>query len=339
MFLPNPLLSFVNGIGVANSSGYTQFGTSSCYGAVSVSTLSSVLDGYRVVGWGLRIRNLQAPGTATGMIEVAQVPCNGTIPGLAAIAESNITFANFIPLSIGGVSNSTAFYSLLGYPESDEFAVQELMANDLLICGKITSPDYLRFRNTDNAVTLSASRQLVDGAEQNTTGNTIAATGGGDAANCQGRTAILVRLRGFPASVTSVIDIEVIYHLEGTPTVQAVPTLESGARAEIAVNPSEMAMVVSKLARDPPARIISPMLAHARRAASGAAHGVLSSINTRLGLGAASGSLPKRLGALGGDAALYALAAKYGSVPKMLTALLTASGSKKKKQSKALVVR
>ncbi len=282
---------------------------------------------------------MQPPSSAVGRIEIAQVPILSSMPAYGAILNSNITFDYLVPLATGSTTNSTNFYSLLNYPESDEFVVQELMANDLLVVGKITSPDWLRFNNSDVVNSISSTTLSNDGGIVTTSTGVVSNPGGAGASFCLGRTGIAIKLTGFPASITVALDIELIYHIEGPPVSGLGNGLSTGAAPLVAVNPTEMSRQVSELARAPAARVIPPWITHLKGAASGIGHGVLDSVNTRLGLGAASGALPKRLGSLGGDAAMLALALKRKGASKIMNALISGAQTATRNRQRQLALK
>lgn len=304
LFLPAPLLSMVRGTGTVTATQMVPFSSSaSAYRAVNPAALSNNLENFRVVSWGIRIRNLQAPGTATGMIEVAQTPALGHIPGYKTLEYQNVTFDYLVPLITGTVTSSGDLASLLAYPESDEYAVQELMANDLLFVGKVCSSEWTTFRNPDTSNALAATLDNVDAGNVTTATGLVTQSSPSDPTQSQGRTAVCIRLRGFPASI-NVLDVEYIAHYEGTPSLNFQPSISAGSAIISVSNPTEVRDEITKLSRSPVGRIIPPWILHARGALAQGAHGALDVINSRLGLGAASGSIPRRVAAVGVDAAV-----------------------------------
>ncbi len=296
---PSPCFSGVIGNGTISWSGAQSYsGATTAYRAVQQSQLAGQCESFRVVAWGIRVRNLQAPGTATGMLEIAQTPITDSIPNYNVLSTSSILPADLLNLSLGAVATSGKFASLLAYPESDEFAVQELMANDILVSGKVCSSEWLRFLNPDTDTVLGTSF-LNEGGLVSSAG-AVSGSGLNDVTSAAGRTAILLRLRGFPASI-NVLDLEYIVHFEGQPSSTSNTTIDLGSAQINMVNPNEVKAVVSRQSLAPVARIIPPWIAHSRGAAAQAIHGGLDAINNRLGLGAASGTIPRRIAAVGGD--------------------------------------
>lgn len=232
------------------------------------------------------------------MLEIAQTPIQDSIPNYNTLVSSSIAAADLYSVSLGAVAASGQFASLLAYPESDEFAVQELMANDILVSGKVCSAEWKRFLNPDFSAGVG-SVFYNEGGLVSATG-VVSNSGLNDFTSATGRTAILIRLRGFPASV-SALDIEYILHMEGQPSSTSNTTIDQGSAQLNLVNPNEVSRVISRQSLAPVAKIIPPWIAHSRGVAAEAVHGGLDAINNRLGLGAASGTIPRRIAAIGGD--------------------------------------
>ncbi len=286
MFLPSPCLSFGAIDGTSTYNGFTFSGETKLGYATAPSSVLSLLDDFRVVSWGLRIRNLQPPGTAVGMVEVAQVPCGSHAPAWKMLNTSSFdssqTLVNVLLNSV--TLNGTVFSSLLNLPDSDEYAVQELMANDLLLVGKICAPSYLELKSANTVSKYNATySQAFDGETYVTATGLLPSDNGmgTDPTQLDGRTAILLNLRGFPAS-TSSLDVEIIYHIEGTPAPLAQPGLTTGGGSRAVADPVGTARAVAALSREPPAKLIPPQIVHH----SGG--GVANPVDVRLGMGAAS---------------------------------------------------
>jgi len=255
------------------------------YGATSAASVYGKLDDERVVAWGLRIRNVQPPGSATGMIEVAQVPAGIYAPNPTVLDNIAPTDAGFVGLALNDLPFSgTQWSTLLNLPDSDEYAVQELMASDILAVGKFCSPDYLKFRHANGSAAYNGASSLSDQVEYTTAG-VINTNGTSNQAtnDLSGRTAIVVRLRGFPVS-TMALDVEIVYHLEGTP-ISDVSGLATGAKISLAISPVALSQMVSEVNRRPGSMMIAPWIAHQ---AKNVYKGMSDVVSSRLGLGAAT---------------------------------------------------
>jgi len=290
-------------------------------GSVTLAVLQAALGDYRVVSWGVRVRNIQPPGTAVGMLDVAQVPAARYLPGYDVLTNYAMTVANIESIFLGTIAGTgTGFTSLLNLPDSDEFAVQELMANDLLIVPKIVSPEYANFLSTPSSANGTATQIFPDpgGEVFDVTAKTLTAGTRGDASQMAGRSVVLLHGRGFPNS-TSILDIEVIYHIEGTPLGTST-ALTSGAKSIGISNPTEVSKEISKLSRQPCARIIPPFIMHHGSQFVG---GAMAAVNARLGLGAASAreewdrsGKVRRIGMIAGQIASNVVARKVNQTKR-----------------------
>lgn len=311
VLLPCPYWSMLHCIGSFSWTSGSNYANNN-WSSIPPASLTAECENFRLVSWGIRLRNLQAPGTATGMIEIAQVPCLNTIPSYTALFNAAITPAYGFPLIAGGYYG-TGLPSLLGYPESDEVAVQELMSNDVLVVGKVTSPEWMVFKNPDTTASVNGTQTINEGGVITTSTGVVAAAGSRGGTDCVGRTCIMINGRGFP-NITKAFDIEIIYHYEGTPITAATNYINTAAPPISVVNPRLTEVVVAKLSRSPVMRVIPPFIAHAKGVMSDAAKGGFDAINARLGLGPASvgpQSLSRSLGRKATEQLLLALAARY----------------------------
>jgi len=323
---PSPCASVYVGNGSSTYTGTTFSGATTMGFAVSSATLAGVLSNYRVVSTGIRIRNVQPPGTAVGMLEVAQIPANDVVPSWYLLQN--------LAISITGITNTfldgTAVGSILNLPDSDEFAVQELMANDLLVVLKKVSPRWMDFNSLSQSTDISASQKMVDpgGTYEINATQTVASSPGQDT-RMGGNTYLYFKGSGFPNS-TKALDVEIVYHIEGTP-VAATGGLTSGSGSVRINNPEIVRQGVMAIARAPAARIIPPWIIHAK---SNFVRGVFDGVNARLGMGAGSISVAREKynsKGIAGKAGMLVGGAASGVVARKLKALKAA-----KKASKAL---
>lgn len=302
--LPNPHVSVAVVSGSSSFSGGTFASNADVGYMIAPNTTKAILDDFRVVSFGIRIRNVQPPGTATGMLEIAQVPAGSAIPSFtildgAAATNDQVymnTFANGILIAASG-----AFNSLLNLPDSDEYAVQELMANDIEVAGKICSAEHATFRNTNVDSSWSATQQIVSEGQvwTTSTGGLSGAATTNRPATMQmlGRTVILINGRGFPASTRS-LDVEIVYHIEGTPAPVTGITWNSGSMPIAIIDPNAYHKVLSQMAHEPASRLVESTQAHKRGAVGRFTAGLGEGVRARLGLGPRStgGGTSRRLG-------------------------------------------
>lgn len=294
IIMPSPVLSLIAGDAGSTVSwgGSGAFaGTTNAYRGTPLGQLQNNVADFRVVAWGVRIRNLQPPGTATGMIEIAQVPCTRHVPGETMLESVAIARSNLVQLCVSMANNTGALPTLLGLPESDEYAVQELMANDILAVGKTCSPDWKRLRTTYVNDSINATQTMVNEGVYYTDATGVIVNSGGfsDTTDGTGRTAILIRTRGFPATGPH-LDVEIIYHLEGTPSPAANVYVQTGSGALSVVAPQAVEAIQAEQNAKPSSWIIPAFIAHARKGVSNILSGAGDAVSARLGMGAATES-------------------------------------------------
>lgn len=298
---PSPVASFYapagNTVvwgGTGNFAGATRM-----YRGVPNGQMTANLTDFRVVGFGVRIRNLQPPGTATGMIEIAQVSCSRHMPNEGILQAYGPTDDYLVKATTGLISSSGALTSLLSLPEADEYAVQELMANDIMCIGKTTGPAWKALKVTQIDAAYNATMAAVDYGElfDTTTGALKLLTPDyADSTSVEGRTCVAIRLRGFPAS-TIALDMEIIYHLEGTPSTTSNQYIQSGTGALAVIHPAVVEKQVANLNSGPCSSLMPAWIAHAagqvRQGIGNIGAGFGDAISARLGMGAASSSTSK----------------------------------------------
>jgi hypothetical protein len=264
------------------------------YGLTDASTLWSSVKDFRVTGFGLKLRNVQPPSSAIGMIEVAQVPVNDYMPGPQAldILVGGVDPANLALRTTGLGSASNLFYSLLNLPISDEFSVQELMSDNLEIVGKINGPQAYTFKSMVFDANLGGTTATYDTDDYIYTGNQSAVTTAGinglrGCTSSYGRSAIAINLRGFPAS-TKVLDVEIVLHLEGTPATLALVGFTPGNQVRNIAQPGLLSRVSTFLSSTPVAMLASSALMHVAGTALG---GPMGMITAKLGVPAVRGTI------------------------------------------------
>lgn len=236
-FLPNPMLSMMDiygltaptsGNGSVTSTGMNKLNASvgfagyKTYSSVLPSSLRGLLSSFRVVSWGIKISNLQPQLSATGRIIIAQVPIGDTMPGLADF--TNATSANIVLPVFGSTVNSLSSSALLNLPTAVEIPVSNLVAETVAVNGMYTSPAFFDFKGTPADNTSIGNNLFIgDSNIVNEVLNVVTFTEWKDLTRCRGGTGIVVYFEGFPEGVSNALQIETIYHIEGSPIVSAVP--------------------------------------------------------------------------------------------------------------------
>jgi len=229
-------------------------------GMINESNMKAQFSRYRVVGWGVRVRALQAPLNQQGKILFAKVPSLNTMAmyNLTAGTSQWNQYLNYYGLP--GV-DSTGFIStgINSLPSVHETTVATLSAEGGIdIPGQLCSPLAYGFRDATNISVLgtAAGGNIAQGmvtdmlTTQNPQQNPGAATvsggsglpttySGGIAGNISsvtdpdfmlqgGWSTLCCRATGLVASAnTPVFDLEVIFHLEGNPPVGSIACFAS----------------------------------------------------------------------------------------------------------------
>lgn len=265
MFLPNPVVSMVDltrintaslGVKAVQSTPMTPFSNSTSnpsggiYGAVTQAAVSTIFSTWRVVSWGIKISNLQPQLNATGRFFVSYFPCGDTMPTPLDISLANT--AGIVSPMVG--INSVALESsvILETPTAFEFTVGDLMRGDIQLSGMYTNSNFWTFKSSLGAG--DAGTRVV-GDEVSVTSSGVASGSYKDLSRCNGGCAIVLYAEGLPAGVLANIQIETIYHLEGTPQFASasnsmlVPSV--GRKANVGTqNNVDIAMISSSLLKN-----------------------------------------------------------------------------------------
>lgn len=212
-------------------------------------TLSSQLTNYRIVGYGVRIYNAGSINTTAGRVIVATSPVSSwvnlkaaTIGGQAttsvnAAASAFSTYASYgLPTVIVNGSYVIDSGALPGMQNCIETSLVSLAANPVVVTPKVNSPEAFEFRQTgDSAVGFSINNQ---------TSASYVSSGDASYLRVAGHELVVISVVGAPTN-TSVLQVEVVYHLEGSPSYSAL----SGDAPQVVAAPSTMAEIVAAAAR------------------------------------------------------------------------------------------
>jgi len=241
VYLANPLATVLdvglirNGVTSLNGpGGFSRFaGYTGVLGATTAAQLSAICSGFRVVGGGIRIRNLQPALTGTGRIFVACVPVaeNGMIDVGTLTSQTpsaggyNAIFNNLgLPLPV-----TCATAGIQALPLSDDFVVSSLISGDEIdINFQVFHPTAYSFKPTIESNLVNLTTSTSDSVTWASSGLVIAGSTSKQNTQSNGTAAIIIWGEGFPtgASVPP-IEIDYILHLETTPLVSAQTTSNS----------------------------------------------------------------------------------------------------------------
>jgi hypothetical protein len=228
----NPLFSFMDLTTASTSSaasGMSNMGANSphIYGAAALGNLVAEMATCRTVGWGYRLRNQLPPTTATGRIEWACVPCTGDIPGYAATLNLGVFSNNLLKFMTGAQYGSNtaqitagAPSSIMAYPCSGEFSIQDIISSGMEFTGKICDYSFVEFHNTNIQTSINATNSMSTNTAVLT--STLAPLGidNESCSNYRGWNVYIIRMEGLPVS-TVIAELDYIYHFEGSPPAPA----------------------------------------------------------------------------------------------------------------------
>lgn len=219
---------------------------------VDPSTFAAKMDNYRIVGYGVRMTGLSSMTNASGKFILGTYPITTNwatkdFPVGGTTMATNANNTQFKAWSSWGVptSGSTLTPALLvNLPGSRVVSAIEASENLFEINPRLSTPEAMNFRSSGDS--LSGFDQVPG------------ATTGGDASylHVAGHEASYIYYTGGVAS-TSTFDIELIYHLEGKPslstgTTQAVVSVvPSQTQAASPVQPVGMLKVLEAAAKQP----------------------------------------------------------------------------------------
>lgn len=248
IFFPCPYLSLFTTQGTSGSSAYYTglqqlAGDKRCYAAALVSgSLSSICSSYRVVGWGVRFRNLLPPTTATGYLTVCTLPMVGNLPGQNFLASNALASTGFVGHTLGmGLDGSGNIpTNIIEIPDAQTVTVQDIITYGLVARGQPNSLSVFDFHNSSNGTSVGSSMTFGVDGEFNTSTGAIISADNFNAMTCNGWNAIVFRGDGLPAGV--VLEYELVYHLEVVPvpssTDSSVPAADD-ARAAVVASSAE----------------------------------------------------------------------------------------------------
>lgn len=223
LFKCNPLISLIDltkfmGYTVSPATtGQTAYtGNPSFFAAVAQTNLQAALETFRVTSAGIKIRITTPPLYRTGRIVVCKVPDIDTFVGYNALVTQTLTTSSSGAASLTAGINPVylASSSVYDMPGAEIFEANDMNNEVITIPFKPTSDGCTRFRDTNIGPDLNGITS--EGAPYGSSAGIIAFDSNIPLLGCEGWEAIAVFLDGFPVSQPSV-QIEYIYHIEGTP--------------------------------------------------------------------------------------------------------------------------
>lgn len=239
---PNPFCMIANGNGTASTSPHITGGNTWSshpytggfyeYGLCTEDQLGSFFARYRVVGWGVRFRNLQPPLNQQGKFYAAKVPSLNQFANYSTAYTPKASWQNYLQFyELPNSDPSTGYVvnQIIGLPTAMENMVSALsIAGGLEVVGKVTSPVCQEWRDstnvtvvstTDEASPLMQSGQVLFQTNANTGQPYPVSAFDSDFLRQGGWSVLVIKATGLPNSPQAVFDLEAIMHLEGIPPV------------------------------------------------------------------------------------------------------------------------
>jgi hypothetical protein len=225
LLTPNPYMTAIETsrfyttfpiIGVTSMNNYSGFSDEVWY---STPDLTPIMSTARVVGFGITVRCLTPLLSRTGRIIIAPI---GTMSsGMDIVALSNVTLANAYAqrLTSGISTNTLATASLLNLPGAMQMSLCDMSNCDLVCASKPNSADAFKFRTTYQSDYITSATRVDTVVSENS--NTYAPNQSGVSDYFElgvGMTSFAIYYDGAPAN-TPVLEIDYVYHFEGTPVV------------------------------------------------------------------------------------------------------------------------
>jgi hypothetical protein len=219
----------------------------------TASTLYSKLTNYRIVNWGIRIRNTSSLTDAKGIITIAlfDIPDGMIVPASAAIGGQTANSGTFSTSTMNeylkalglptDATDSTLIdvNSLLDYPCHMRSQGVQLSEKTFEVLPKLTSPSSRNFRLSQDSpwgTDINAQTSLA-----------YIQPGNASYLRCDGWTGIAIGYAGGSATAsTQSFDIEVVYNIEGNPNVNSGTSFISTGAQNIC-DPIGMLQAQSKL--------------------------------------------------------------------------------------------
>jgi len=201
------------------------------YGACAPIAIQNIMNTYRVVACGFKVRVQMSEQFRTGSIVFAPVfYTRGGTPGYNALNDTLVNPSSGMATKLLGGLNPTVFNSaaILALPGAFEISLNDLTQKDLLLNCKPSSPAYEMFHTSTADSTLN--NLVTDGTqlEAGTVSGLIIHADDVDLLDMSGLNGWAMHFQGVPNATVPLVEIEYIMHLEGTPAISnstsATPT-------------------------------------------------------------------------------------------------------------------
>jgi hypothetical protein len=196
--------------------------------------LSGRLTNFRVVGFGVRIKNLLQPTAVTGKLIMACVPGQGNRCLTTKLYENEAMDLTVQSTNVGGVgltsANGSIPSSILELPESCEVSVASMISRNIDLVYRPLTMRAMEFQATTGIGNTTAANAvgIADApywdVATGLVGDTAVTAGAHTLIDLAGFPVWYVSGVGLPVSTSNVIELEFIWHLEGVPALNASTT-------------------------------------------------------------------------------------------------------------------
>lgn len=240
---PNPFMSIIDvqswsgGPSTSSAVGFIPFASNTyAWGMSTPADFRAKMSNYRVVSHGFRVRLMSPQLETTGRMIVARAPRSRADP-IYNVFE-NLTFGwnqqtadrdNITTIPLNPVGNSSA---LLQFPDAFEISLIDMIGNDLTLVNAINSYQAFSFLMPgadiyDNVIDSAARTEIGPGGSATGTVGAQTVAYGGFQDSPIGWDDFYLFFDGLPqrASATPIVNVEMIFHLEGVPSISSSTTI------------------------------------------------------------------------------------------------------------------
>lgn len=259
-FLPHPFLSMIRDSGTLTTDGMSVYTNSPDLYSSVTTMYSTAYSSQRLVGGGIRIKNVQAELSAVGNLTVGEFPAQTPNFGLNCVVTYGVDATNAESEVLGEATVSNIFGGLLSRPGSQLFRVSEILRNDVDANFRAMGPSSTDFFATKSSTSFSATRTIGSVIATTAAPTTIVDRDDVSFFKMNGWNAIVIQGTGFPVS-TNVLEIEYIYHLEGVPIPTTNAAINIAEAPAVESDPSFLDKVVNAASKLDFVRVVNAISA------------------------------------------------------------------------------
>lgn len=199
------------------------------------ASMAAQLVNYRIVGYGVKVIGTASMTTNSGSLTIATVPAEGyqnvqtaSVGGqISNINNAVMTIANTLTSwGVPNANNAVSVAALVDLPNTVETSMVNISERPITVTPKICSPSAFQFKLcSDIGPGYSIQSQTSAGS---------VSAGNASYLSVGGLESVIIAATGLPVS-TSVLDIEITYHLEGIPFISATANTTIGSDAAAVV--------------------------------------------------------------------------------------------------------